>query len=124
LAIKSANRGKVPTRGGLFSITETALISLNPLIKVVYGPLGAWPSLAESTGLTRARVSAMSNLDDPQYWCMRDDAPRSVKKNWMPADLPVQEPTKFALVINLKTAKASENCVPLTLLAAVDAVIE
>jgi hypothetical protein len=34
LAIKSANRGKVPTRGGLFSITETALISLNPLIKV------------------------------------------------------------------------------------------
>jgi hypothetical protein len=37
-AIKSANRGKAPTSGGLFSIAETWPISLNPLIKMVYGP--------------------------------------------------------------------------------------
>jgi putative tryptophan/tyrosine transport system substrate-binding protein len=114
--VRSSNGGLIVTPNALATRHRDLIITLaaRHRLPAVY----AWRFFAADGGL----ISYGPDLFD-QYRRAAGYVDR-ILRGEQPADLPVQAPTRYELVINLKTAKALGIDIPTTLLARADEVIE
>jgi putative ABC transport system substrate-binding protein len=108
--------------GGLFILTDTFNITHRDVIIAAAArhrlPLIGQPPFVRAGGL-------MSYWYDPvDEYAQSASYIDRILKGASPADLPVQQPTKYSLIINLKTAKALGLTVPPSMLDLADEVIE
>ncbi len=82
------------------------------------------PAICEWREMAEAGCVASYGTKLSEGWAMLAALTDKMLKGALPADLPVEQPTKFELVINLKTAKALGLTIPQSILARADEVIE
>ena len=113
---KEKVQGLVVPASPLFSFERRRILKLvQPHRWPVIGPGREWP---EDGALLSYFVDAAENYRRAAYYVDR------ILKGAKPGDLPIEQPTKFELIVNLKTAKALGLTIPQPFLMRADRVIE
>jgi putative ABC transport system substrate-binding protein len=120
LAFQAAARGAF---GALINVTSALLYRYRKqiaelAIKYRLPTISQGATWVEAGGLMSYSADDLEAFRRAAYYVDK------ILKGSKPADLPIEQPTKFELVINLKTARALGITVPTTLLVAADRVIE
>ncbi len=82
------------------------------------------PTISDITEYAREGVLISYGLDTGRLLVRAAEYIDKILRGAKPADLPVEQPTKFELVVNLKTAKALGLAIPESFLLRADEVIE
>jgi putative tryptophan/tyrosine transport system substrate-binding protein len=82
------------------------------------------PMIFELREFTVAGGVVSYGTSRPDLWRRSASHVDKIMRGANPGDIPVEQPTRFELVINLKTAKALGVTIPETLLATADEVIQ
>jgi putative ABC transport system substrate-binding protein len=109
--------------GGLLVSPDSLLINHRDEI-IAFAALHRLPAIYPLRIFAASGGLVSYDLDFPQLFRQAADYVGRILKGEKPADLPVVQPTKFELVINLKIAKTLGMAVPQALLVAADEVIE
>jgi putative ABC transport system substrate-binding protein len=113
---RSSNGGLILTASALAAVHRELITSLAAKHKL--------PAIYYRRYFVTSGGLASYGPDVPDHFRRAAGYVDRILKGEKPADLPVQAPTKYETVINLKTAKALGITVPQTLLARADEVIE
>ena len=122
--IERAISAAATSPGGALVVLPTPLFGLNRELIIRSAASHALPAVypfryfATAGGLVAYGIDTVDLFQRASLYVDR------ILKGENPGDLPVQEPTKFQLIVNLKTAKALSLTVPPTVLARADEVIE
>jgi putative ABC transport system substrate-binding protein len=108
---------------GLLTLSDPLMLSLNREIPDLAAK-GRLPAIYGNREFVEAGGLISFGIDRVQLNRRAADLVDKILRGAKPADLPVEQPTKFELIINMKTAKALGLNIPRTVLARADEVIE
>ena len=119
-AFRDAKKG----RAGAILVATDQVVALQSIQISALALSNRLPTMSGSRSLMEAGGLMTYSIDSVAVFRRAATYVSKILKGARPGDLPVEEPTKFELVFNLRTAKAIGLTIPPSLLARADRVIE
>jgi ABC-type uncharacterized transport system substrate-binding protein len=122
--LDAAFQTAVRARAQAVIMVQSAIYSRHTVTLASIALKSRLPTMSGETGYAQDGGLMNYGPNIPDSWRRAAGYVDKILKGAKPADLPIEQPTKFELVINLKTAKAIGLTIPHSLLVRADAVIQ